>query len=299
MRRYLKSTYDLSVFDQYTANKIYVALNKKNSLSQKIRILLTKHPIAYKQQTNIVSTILDIIYRQNFYSSNAYPLWMAKFIFTTTNNKKEKINFVKEYRHMLTFQHSVLNLKETSLDKNPPKLIKNYINKWIEEQLEFNSRIECYEPGVEKETENEKLLQLNFQKNKNLSSDVKNLIKVRKQYNLILKNKFRPPELCLNIYPDRFGNPPKPERIFNMILIRLSKLQKYYLKYPPMNHEDMRILDEIDLNSLSGLVREGYVEFLTSSAFSIDNNAIVKKSSILEKRMSISNKVEALYKAFN
>lgn len=299
MRRYLKSAYDLSIFDQYTASKLHDILDKKNSLSQKIGILLTKHSIEYKQETNIISSILDILYRQNHHSSNAYPIWMANFIFSTTSNKKEKIKFVKEYRHMLTFSHSVLRLKEIPFNKTPPKLIDNYIKKWVEEQSEFNNRIECYDPDVERETAHEKLLQLKFQKNKKLSSDIQNLIKVRQQYNMMMKNKFKPPDLSLNVDPNRFGNPPTPERIFNMILVRLSKLQKYYLKYPPMNHEDIRKLDEIDLNSLSGLIREGYVEFLTSSAFSIGDDAIVKKSKILEKRISISNEIEALYKEFS
>lgn len=302
MRRHIGSLAGLSVFDTVTAHKLAGLLEKGGTGAEKVRKLIAGGKLQHEQHTNEVTKILDYTYHQHNSKDNAYPLWMSKFVYARSGTKAEKIELVNQYAPMLTLRHTIQKVDEEPNKKGHQTLLDKYMAKWNYEQLEFCQKLQYMDPNSlfdMKVKENQKyFFQLKFEQNMRLSPDISKLIKIRQQYSSVLKYKFKPPELTIIINPDRFGEPPVPERVFNMRLRRLIKLQKYYLKYPPISHKDMREFNELDLNSLSGTVREAYVEFLTNAAFVINDEGQVEKSNILAKRLSLSEKVQALYKEF-
>ncbi|KAG0688680.1 hypothetical protein C6P40_000668 [Pichia californica] len=306
VKRSIVSGYDVSLFDTHTAQKITALLKEDTPISQKLKNLLISKPSLKLQQTNLVSTILDHVYRQDYnhkynYNHYVYPEWIARFISTPNLKKSDKIKFVKNFGNILTFSHTILKLTEKSTINDEITLKDKYLSKWKKERIIFFKNLDVVGINPQLETNIENLLQLKITQNSTTTTttDLKKLIKIRQEYNNVIKNKFKPPELKIIIDPNEFGNPPNAERLFNMMVSKLTKLQNYFIKYPPISQKDLNELDTIDLNSLSGYVREGYVEYLTNSVFIINDNAEIKKSNILEKRVAISNKIETLYKNFN
>ena len=294
MRRYLSSLHILSPLDSHTASRLSRLLLKGEPGALRLQRLLAVQSKHSKQRSNNISAILHYAYHHSSQLYQAYPAWLARFVFAKTTSKKDRLRFVQEYGPMLSFSHTIFRL--TGKADNDSALRDSYMASWEASQLNFVRSTQFLDPGVPLETNSDKILQLKFQPNTPVSEDIQRLIKVRQQYSSIVKPKFKFPDLVISVDPNRFGLPPPAERIFNTRLARLIKLQKCYRKYPPITHEDMHTLNQLDLMSFSGTAREAYVDFLNSTAFTIDNDAQIAKSNILEKRVAISEKMKNLYK---
>lgn len=296
MRHHICDVHALSLLDPYTARKLGRLLQEADPIAVRLRQRLEAESEQHKQRANTISNILRYTYHHPSNISEAFPLWFFRFVFAKTDHKKDKLKFVREFGPMLTFSHTIFQL----VDKNDADntLLNNYITSWKASRLEFIETMQFLDPSVPLEIDKDSLLQLKFRPDDTLSPDIKKLVRVRHQYNNIVKHKFKSLELKISIDPNRFGLPPSPERIFNLKLARLIKLQKYYRKYPPITHQDMENLDQINLLTLTGTVREAYVNFLSTEAFTIDDDARIAKSNILEKRIAISEKMKILYKEF-
>lgn len=294
MRRHVSNLHTLSLLDPYTASRLSSLLLKGESEALRLQRLLAGQSKRSKQRSNTISAILHYIYHHSSVLSRAYPAWMFRFAFAKTVSKKDRLRFVQEYSPMLSFSHTIMRIM--GKEQNDAALRDKYIAFWKSTQLEFVKSTQFLDPEVPLETNSDKILQLKFQPQTPVSEDVRRLIKVRQQYSSVVKPKFKLPELVISVDPNRFGLPPSAERIFNMRLARLVKLQKYYRKYPPITQEDMHIFNQLDLMSFPGAVREAYVNFLSLTAFTIDDEARIAKSNILEKRIAISEKMETLYK---
>lgn len=269
----LKGKLSLDTYTTQLLGKLLETSNKSTNL-----------PFPSKQNTsskNILNT-LDFVYHNPNLFHTYFPVWLYNFLEFKPSNREKKIEFVNNYGSILKFKHLITNFN----DNNGNQLYAKYKTSWNTQQSEFYRRI----IPIKIDSKTDDLLSLNFVENPHSSK----LTALRNQYAAIFKNKIKPPELTIKVFPDKFGHPPHPIRIFNMRLNRLIKLQNYFKKNPGISKEDMDALKKVDLHTLNGTTREAYVNFL-QAAVVIQDNGDVQRSVIFEKRVASSAKLEDLY----
>lgn len=275
--------------DGHTFQKLTQLLQRENKATSKLKTLIASNSLVDVQNSNRVLGLLTYTYHTE---NSGYPAWLRKFIDFKTNNRQLQVSFVNEYSSLLSFSHIITKMK----DKNNNNLIKQYIKDWNASQLEFTKTIRFIDASIEVPEQDGQFIDLEFGGNAATApDDIKKLDHLLEQYLLMVRNKIKPPAKIIKIAPDKFGRPPIPQRVFNMQLRRLVKLQEYFKKIPPISQSDMDVLNGIDLIALDGNVREAYVDFM-SSIFTIDDDGNIAKSNIFEKRVSASEKIKQMYR---
>jgi hypothetical protein len=278
--------------DRFTLQRLELLLKqtKVDSSLDRIRKLLKSPTFFQKQETNHVCDILRYVHINSYLYEETLPKFLVDFLKMESSGKKAKLSLVERYSSVLTLSHSIKQLQ----DRDNDKLIRNYHRLWKEWQCEFHSNQYPYNRQNLAECDEDSLAQLRL--HPNFHPDSNRIALIRNKLSS-LDTKVKPPDLRLIIHPDRFGEPPVPERVFNMQLNRLIRLQQYLVKNRPVKLSTFEYLSQIDLTSLDGTVREAYVTFIREMFAITDNDFISSK--LLESRLKMSAKVKELYRLAN
>lgn len=280
--------------DKFTLQRLEVLLkqtkNKNDLCLEQIRKQLLSSTFFEKQQTNAIHDILRYVHVNSYAYEEIFPSYVVSFLQMKSKGRINKLHLVEQYSGMLSLSHSMFQLT----DKDNNKLIKNYRRLWKESQLNFYKNQYPYEQKYLESCDDESIAQLTL--HKNVNPDAKRLAQLKKKYNA-LDLKLKPPDLEVIIHPDRFGEPPVPQRVFNMQVSRIVKLQQYFKKNRPVKFSTLEYFHKLDLSSLDGTVREAYFTFV-NDIFSITETDLVA-SKCLDNSLKMSEKLRNLYTEFS